>query len=264
MNKVLPHYKVRISKNDSSETQLAATAGVFSPATEIQWQTFGKQINFSVDNERRLITGPLMVANMPIYRNDKDLGEYYVSFDSEAIYDIVLKATKKGTLNSFNIEHDKNKKVDGLYVIESFFVDESRGVRPPKAFEGISQGSYIITVKCDNDDYWQRVKRGEIRGWSAEGSFNMVLEGALTGDVARSIAETVKPNNFSSTSKTIAFTKEEEQSIIRITKALTQYYNSQVADKNAKRMIQKANANTMFENGISMEERLKRFRKEYM
>lgn len=189
----LPLYKIKIKENDSSPLQVNYIALVDDPAIQIDWMKFDKQIKFAADTERRLIMGALMVANMPIYRKDEHRGEYYVTFDQETIYHIVQKFFRKGFVSSFNIMHDEGKQVDGVYIIESFIVDDTRGVSAPKAFEGISQGSWLATVKVDNDEVWNNyIKTGELKGFSVEGMFALGEMVSTDEEILREIADIVK------------------------------------------------------------------------
>ena len=191
--KKLPVYKMKINESDSTALGVDYVALVDDPAIQLDWMKFDKQIKFSADNERRLIMGAFMVANMPIYRRDDARGEYYVVFDKETIYQIVQKFFRNGFVSNFNIMHDENQRVEGVYIIESFIVDETRGVSAPKAFENISQGSWLATVKVDNDELWNEyLKSGELKGFSVEGMFAMGEMEKTDEEILREIAEIVK------------------------------------------------------------------------
>ena len=58
------------------------------------------------DEEQRIVSGPLMIADLPIYRRDED-GEYYVMFSADQIKKIVQRFFKKGYQSKVNIEHGK-------------------------------------------------------------------------------------------------------------------------------------------------------------
>ena len=190
--KKLPVYKLRISESDETPLGVNYVALVDDPAIQLDWMAFNNQIKFSTDKDRRLIMGAFMVANMPIYRRDEARGEYYVVFDKETIYQIVQKFFRNGFVSNFNIMHDENKKVDGVYIIESFIVDDTRGVSAPKAFENISQGSWIATVKVDNEELWQKFfKTGELQGFSVEGMFSMGEMVKTDEEILREIADIV-------------------------------------------------------------------------
>jgi hypothetical protein len=120
------------------------------------------------DEEQRIVTGPLMIADLPIYRRDED-GEYYVVFSAEEIKKIVQRFFKKGYQAKVNIEH--GKPVDDVYMYESYIVDRDKGVMPPKGVEDISNGSWFGSYKVDNDKIWDEVKAGTFKGFSIEGMF---------------------------------------------------------------------------------------------
>ncbi len=90
----LPLYKLVISDDDSDETGVTAVALVDKPAIEMNWQAFTKhQIFKTVNPEKRIISGPLMVADQKIYRKDDQLGEYNVMFDAPTILEILPTLT---------------------------------------------------------------------------------------------------------------------------------------------------------------------------
>lgn len=136
----------------------------------IERQSFAIQ-----DEEERIITGPLMLADTPIYRNDGN-GEYYVVFTKDTIKKIAQKYFKKGYQNNVNLQHDSGQVKEGITMFESWIVDEKRGVKPMKGFEDVNDGSWFGSFKVENDDVWQMVKDGKVKGFSVEGIFNYVKD----------------------------------------------------------------------------------------
>lgn len=136
----------------------------------IERQSFAIQ-----DEEERIITGPLMLADTPIYRNDGN-GEYYVVFTKDTIKKIAQKYFKKGYQNNVNLQHDSGQVKDGITMFESWIVDEKRGIKPMKGFEDVNDGSWFGSFKVENDDVWQMVKDGKVKGFSVEGIFNYVKD----------------------------------------------------------------------------------------
>jgi hypothetical protein len=124
---------------------------------------------FSIENQdQRIVTGALMIADLPIYRRDED-EEYYVSFSAAEIKKIVQRFFKKGYQSKVNVEH--STPVDGVYMFESFIIDREKGIMPPKGFEDISNGSWFGSFKVDNEKIWNEVKAGTFKGFSVEGLF---------------------------------------------------------------------------------------------
>jgi hypothetical protein len=168
----LPVYKLIINPDD--ETGVEFVSLVTNPAIERDFQYFNKQtspIRFSIQNEeKRIISGAAMIADLPIYRYDEIRGEYYVVFDKETIFEIAKKWARGDKYDAVNIHHDK--AVKGLSLFESFIVDRERGIMPPKGYEEVADGSWFLSYIVNDDEIWARVKEGEFKGFSVEGMFD--------------------------------------------------------------------------------------------
>ena len=133
-----------------------------------------KFIQFAIqDEDKRIISGPLMIANQRIYRNDPELGEYEVYFSPETIKKIAIKLAKKGFHNNINLMHNSDMKVPGVTLFEVFQSDKERGIRPMKGFEDLADGSLFGSMYVENPVAWQWVKDGLVKGFSVEGNFGM-------------------------------------------------------------------------------------------
>lgn len=195
----LPIYRFVVGEND--EAQLDAIAFVDEPAIEMNWQAFNTQVidknsffKFNADTEKRIISGPLMVANLPIYRKDKG-GDYYGVFKAEDIYNLRNKFFKQGKANLVNEMHNSDKMIDGVYMIESFIIDSNRGINAPKGYQ-LTDGSWFGSYKVDNDEIWNDfIKTGEFKGFSVEGIFNAVQIDSKPLNIIEQIIEIIKNTN---------------------------------------------------------------------
>lgn len=173
----LPIYQLEISDdlNDGAEVDFVAL--VDKPAIERNFLKFKEErANFAIQSEeRRIVSGALMLADTPIYRNDEN-GEYYVTFTASTIEKIAQKFFKKGYQSNVNLMHDGNQEVEGVTMFESWIKDKARGVAPMKGFEDAPEGSWFGSFKVENEDVWDRVKSGEFKGFSVEGVFNYKKE----------------------------------------------------------------------------------------
>lgn len=166
----LPLYNIVI---DDAETGIDRISLVEMPAVESNFLAFAKdkkQIMFSANEEQQMITGVLARADYPIYRNDNQLGEYYIQFGKEVIKEMAEKLLVDGHQNWVNIEHIENSDVDGVYMIEMFLKDSKKGINPI-GFEDISDGSLFATFKVRNQKIWDCIKNGTFKGFSIEGLF---------------------------------------------------------------------------------------------
>lgn len=136
-----------------------------------------KQFKFkSLEPEKRIISGALMVADLPIYRSDNKFGEYYVVFDRPTIEQIVFKFFRNGYVGNANAMHDKNQKLNGVYMIESFIIDSQKGINTPLGHDDLPDGSWFGSFKVDNEEVWNEfIKTGKFKGFSVEGLFDQEL-----------------------------------------------------------------------------------------
>lgn len=168
----LPIYEMMINPEETSDVEVSFVALVDKPAIERNFMTFKSQtLNFAVDADKRIISGPAMVADVPIYRKDQG-GEYNVFFSAATIKEIALKFAKKGYAKNLNLFHDPTMPAEGVTIFNSFVSDKSIGVLPMAGFEDLPDGSWFISAKVESDEIWQRIKAGEFKGFSVEGNFS--------------------------------------------------------------------------------------------
>jgi hypothetical protein len=168
----LPVYKLDINEWDE-ETGLDFVSLVEAPAIQKDFLAFAEITQrFEIkDEEKRIVTGAAMIADLPIYRRDDIRGEYYVVFDKESIFKIAKKWARSNQYNSVNAHH-KTPIADGVSLFESYIIDRERGVMPPMGFEEVADGSWFVSYLIDNEDVWAKVKSGEFKGFSVEGVFD--------------------------------------------------------------------------------------------
>jgi hypothetical protein len=173
MDRKLPIYTL-VLKDDLEESGVNYVALVDEPAIERNWFAFNKEFKFKADEERKIITGALMIADLPIYRRSEAMGEFYVVFNKAQIELMVQKFMRLGYQNNVNEQHEASKKVEGVTMFESFIVDSQRGIKAPTGFENITEGSWFGSYKVDNELIWAKVKDGSFMGFSVEGMFDLV------------------------------------------------------------------------------------------
>jgi len=170
----LPLYEMVINPEETSEVEVSFVALVDKPAIERNFLAFkDNKLHFALDEEKRIISGPAMVADAPIFRKDEN-GEYNVFFSAETIRDIAVKFFKKDYQKNLNLFHDPSLSLEGVTIFESFVSDVSRGIQPMKGFEDLPDGSWFISAKVDNEEVWNKIKSGEVKGFSVEGIFSFM------------------------------------------------------------------------------------------
>jgi hypothetical protein len=170
----LPVYQMVIDETVTSDVEVAAVAFVDKPAIERNFLAFKNEaLFFAVDQEQRIVSGPAMIADQLIFRQDEQ-GGYYVFFSADTIKQIALKFFKKDYQKNLNLFHDPTLALDGVTIFESFVSDKVRGIPTMKGFEDLPDGTWFISAKIENDQVWEKIKSGEVKGFSVEGIFSFV------------------------------------------------------------------------------------------
>ena len=172
MEKQIPIYEAVIEAGEDwiDGKGIEKVSVVKSPANMMRYVAFNEglfSVKFAADNDRRILTGVLLVPNQKIYRND-DHGEYYLMFNAESIER--LRDTFMKQLNIHNVNAEHSKDVQGVYLIETWISDVTRGVKPPDKFADIPDGTWFVSYRVENDEVWNKaVYDGTFNGFSIEG-----------------------------------------------------------------------------------------------
>lgn len=187
--KKLPIYEMTVDQN--SESGVEMTALVDNPAVEMDFLVFDEQkpMQFKYDDKEWIVTGVAMRADYPIYRNDSR-GEYYVTFSKETIKTIIKKWAKENRFNAVNKMHNAEDIANGVYLIESIFVDKNRGVNAPEGLD-VEDGSWIHSYYVENPEIRAKIEAGEFKGFSVEGMFGMEFGSHPIDDVMKDLNDTI-------------------------------------------------------------------------
>ena len=155
------------------------TTGVYGislvndPAMESHWITLSKeQLKLkSVDNEKRIVMGAVLIPDKPVYRNQNGK-EFNIVFPKNTIRLASEAFLKNGYQKSSTLEHDIDAKLSGVSIVESWIKEDDTHDKSLKYGFDLPNGTWFAVMKVENDETWQRVKNGEVRGFSIEGNFD--------------------------------------------------------------------------------------------
>ena len=165
---------VYIAQIDNSEEGILDISLVDYPAVKRDFVLFSQdKMNFSIQSEeKRIISGVVMLADTPIYRKSPTAGEYYIVFTRDIIEMMVEKMSFEGKLNNITLNHN-GQLVEGVTLVELFIKDSSKGLNP-NYLPDVTEGSLIASYKVENVDIWNQIKAGEFRGFSLSGIFSAI------------------------------------------------------------------------------------------
>lgn len=156
---------------DSEDVGVEAVSVVNQPAIEVDFVALKNQaIQLKeIDSDKRILLGPALIPNKQIYRHDEEFGEYYIFFSKSTVRqasELFLKAHRQ---QSATFEHDY--EVSGMTIVESWVVDEPEKDKSALYGFSVPKGTWMISMKVDNDEVWADVKAGKVKGFSIEGHF---------------------------------------------------------------------------------------------
>ena len=170
----------------SEDSGIQAISIVENPAIEIDFIALNSQeVKLAkVDEDKRILMGPILVPNKKIYRFDEESGEEYNILFSE---DTVRKASEmylaKGKQNNATLEHQVD--IQGLSLVESWIVEDEKQDKSAVYNLKVSKGTWMGSFKVYNEDIWQEfVKTGKVKGFSIEGVFIDKLKMASQASVS--------------------------------------------------------------------------------
>ena len=128
-----------------------------------------------VDAEKRILMGPALIPNKKIFRKGADDDHNYYIYFSE---DTVRKASElffiKNKHQNSTFEHTFDLK--DMSVVESWLIEDPKKDKAAAYGFDLPKGTWMVSMKVLNDNVWQAVKEGEVKGFSIEGYFADGLE----------------------------------------------------------------------------------------
>jgi len=153
-----------------------AVSVVHSPAIEENFIHLAKhEVELKeIDAEKRILMGAALVPNKHIYRRDKKNEEYYIYFSEDTVRQASELFLMNSNQNNATYEHDK--KLEGMSVVESWIIEDSKLDKSAKYGFDLPKGTWMISMKVNNEQVWSDVKAGKVKGFSIEGYFADKLE----------------------------------------------------------------------------------------
>jgi len=133
---------------------------------------FVKKQMMSVDTEKRIVMGPLLIPNKMIMREENGQ-KYYVYFSKDTIRKISEKAFKDNVHNNTDINHDEQITQQNT-LLESWIIEDLKYEKSIKYGFKLPIGTWMASFRINDEKTWNKIKSGELKGFSISGYF---LEG---------------------------------------------------------------------------------------
>ncbi len=163
---------------DNKDLTIDAISLVNSPAIEQDFVYFGKEKNnltfAKIDEEKRMIVSPALIPNKQIFRYDPNTdSEYYVYFSPDTVRKASELYLKHNNHHKATYEH--RDRVSGVLTVESWIKEGDQDKSKLYGFD-LPNGTWFVKMKIENNELWEKVKAGELKGLSIEGYFTNKFE----------------------------------------------------------------------------------------
>ena len=140
---------------------------VQDPAIEVNYVALSKEKPLQIlleKEDKHIIVGCALVPDKPIYRRDGD-EEFYIQFSAETIEKLAHNYLANDRVYSFSTDH--KDVADDVYIIETW-LKTSENDKSKDYDLDVPIGSWMVMAKVENDAIWNRIKEGELQGFSIE------------------------------------------------------------------------------------------------
>ena len=164
MAKKIKKYKVGMD----SETY--AISLVEEPAIESDFVALAKEDEEKVQvllesNEKHMVYGAALIPEKDIYRNNGEQ-EYYINFSKESIEKMSQDFMKE--YRQYEVKTDHDEVANEVCVVESWLVSDAYKDKSNALGINVPEGTWMIGMKVNNIETWDRIKAGELKGFSVE------------------------------------------------------------------------------------------------
>ena len=167
-----------VISDESQEMTIDAISLVTNPAIEQDFVFFGKEKNnltlAKIDEEKRMLVSPALIPNKQIYRYDPNTdSDYYVFFSKETVRQASELYLKHNNHHKATYQHEED--VSGVLTVESWIKEGDQDKSKLYGFD-LPDGTWFVKMKIENDEMWNKIKSGELKGLSIEGYFINKME----------------------------------------------------------------------------------------
>jgi hypothetical protein len=122
------------------------------------------------DEDKKELVGPVALPDIEIPRRNADGEMYFVRFSKEVIRRMAEKFMREQRIADNNIQH-KDDMDAGSYVFESWIVENEQDKANSVYGFNVPLGTWMVKMRVSNSSTWNKVKTGELNGFSLQGDF---------------------------------------------------------------------------------------------
>ena len=152
------------------ESGVFAISLVSDPAIEEDFIMLSKEVKLSLNEEKRMVTGPILIPDLPIMRLTKDQEPYHIFFSKDTVEKVSQKYLADHNQEAVTLEHQVDVK--DIVMVESWIKTDDTHDKTVALGVQAPTGSWVGSFKVNNDKVWEDIiKTGLVKGFSIEGLF---------------------------------------------------------------------------------------------
>lgn len=175
-NYIMEENKIKVYEVIKDDSDVFAISLVDYPAIESNFIYLSKDNKpkqiFLETEEKHMLYGAVLIPDFPIYRYD-GVNEYYIQFSKETIEKLSYDYMLNGRLKSFTEQHEKD--IYGEVTIVESWLKLSENDKSVDLGLDVPVGTWIIGAKVHDVDVWDKIKKGEVKGFSVESFVSLDL-----------------------------------------------------------------------------------------
>lgn len=159
--------------NVGLESETYAISLVEFPAMESDFVALSKEEEdktevFLESDERHMVYGAVLIPDKEIFRKGVKIGEddFYLNFSKESIEKMSQDFMKN--YHQHEIKTNHKDIANEVCVVESWIVEDSYRDKSNALGITVPKGTWMAGIKVNNIDTWEKVKSGELKGFSVE------------------------------------------------------------------------------------------------
>ena len=159
-----------IDENDET-SGIEAISVVETPAIEENFVALNKhelQLK-EVNKEKRILMGAALIPDKSIYRRNDKGDEYYIYFSKDTVRKASELFFKRS--NHKNATYEHKQPIEGMTIVESWIVENTKKDKSAHYGLNVPEGTWMVSMKVDNEEIYEKAKNGEVKGFSIEGYF---------------------------------------------------------------------------------------------
>ena len=123
-----------------------------------------------INKEKREIISPALIPDKNIYRyNAETDSDYFVYFSKDTVKKAAYLYLKNNNHHKATYQHED--RVAGVLTVESWIVEDPKKDKSALYGYNLPKGTWMVKMSITNDELWEKVKSGDIKGLSIEGFF---------------------------------------------------------------------------------------------